>query len=177
MRAAFAALGGRLTWAELTRLLGSQKHYTAAVQLATLLLGGETAAAAEVVQASFAALQHARSRPGDLEQARVWLCREVVSRSRSVRRHRAVSDGNAAQPAPDASSAAGHEAIGIGGEAGALALRALPNRQREAVALHTCMGLSDSQAAEVMSISTGAARSHLTRGMSSLRCQPGPEES
>ena len=171
--AAFAALGGRLTWDELTRLLGSDEYYAATVRLAVLLLGGKTTAAEQVVQASFAALQHARSRLSDPGQARIWLCREVVSRSRSVQRHQAVNDGNAPQHAPDASGA-GHEAIGVGPEAGLDALRALPVRQREAVVLHTYMGLSERQASEVMCISTGAVRSHLARGMSSLRRLPGP---
>ena len=34
--AAFAALGGRLTWDELTRLLGSDEYYGAVVRLAAL---------------------------------------------------------------------------------------------------------------------------------------------
>jgi DNA-directed RNA polymerase specialized sigma24 family protein len=38
--------------------------------------------------------------------------------------------------------------------------------------LHSYLGLPAERAAEVMSISTGAARSHLARGMSSLRHRP-----
>jgi hypothetical protein len=125
--AAFAALGGRLTWDELTRLLGSDDYHDAVVRLAKLLLGGNSAAAEEVAQGSFAALQQARSRLGDPEQARVWLCREVLSRSRSVQRDRDVDDGTAPQPASDASGG-GQEAIGMGWEAGVHALRALPQR-------------------------------------------------
>jgi DNA-directed RNA polymerase specialized sigma24 family protein len=172
--AAFAALGGRLTWDELTRLLGSDEYYDAVVRLAALLLGGKTPAAVEVVRASFAALRQARSRLGDPEEARVWLCREVVSRSRSVYRRQAADDGHAPQPASDGSGA-GLNTVGVGRDAGVYALRALPKRQREAVMLHACMGLSERQAAEVMCISTGAVRSHLARGMSSLRRLPGPE--
>jgi Acetyltransferase (GNAT) domain len=44
-----------------------------------------------------------------------------------------------------------------------------------AVVLHSYMGLSEWQASEVMCISIGAVRSHLARGMSSLRRLPGPE--
>jgi RNA polymerase sigma factor (sigma-70 family) len=172
--AAFAALGGRLTWDELTRVLGSDEYYDAVVRLAMLLLGGRTAAAGEVVQASFAALRHARNRPGDPAAARVWLCREVLSRSRSVQRRRAVEDGHPPQPESDASGA-GQEATSMGQDADVYMLRALPVRQREAVALHACMGLSERRAAEVMCISTGAVRSHLAKGMSSFRRPPGPE--
>jgi RNA polymerase sigma factor (sigma-70 family) len=61
----------------------------------------------------------------------------------------------------------------VGREVGLCALRALPARQREAVVLHAYMGLSERQASEVMCVSTGAVRSHLARGMSSLRRLPG----
>ncbi len=58
---------------------------------------------------------------------------------------------------------------------GAGALGALPARQREAVVLHTRLGLSRQQAAEVMGVSAGAFSSHLARAMSSLRHPPQPE--
>ena len=173
LRAAFAALGGRLTWAELAWLLGSDEYHDAVVRLASLLLGGNRAAADQVVQAAYAALRHVRGLD-DPEKARVLLYREVVSRSRLVPRRRAVIDRNAPQSASDASDAGHQAAISGDGEAGVGALRALPERQREAVVLQTYMGLSGRQAAEVMCISTGAVRSHLARGMSSLRRPPGP---
>jgi hypothetical protein len=89
--AAFEALGGQLTWDELTRLRGSDEYRPALVGQVMLLLGGDAAAAEEVVQASFAALQDARSELSGPEQARPWLYRAVVSRARSVRRHQGVS--------------------------------------------------------------------------------------
>lgn len=60
--AAFEALGGPLTWDELTQLLGSDQYRPALVQQAKLLLDGDGAAAEQVVLASFAALQDAWSR-------------------------------------------------------------------------------------------------------------------
>ena len=153
--AAFEALGGALTWDELGRLLGSDQYRPALVQQAGLLLDGDGAAAEQVVQASFAALQEAWSQLGDPGQARVWLLRAIVNRSRSVRRHRDAGG-------PDLDARAG-------------ALGALPVRQREAVVLHTRLGLSRRQTAQVMGISVGAVSSHLARGMSSLRHPPQPE--
>jgi hypothetical protein len=50
--AAFEALGGPLTWDELTQLLGSDQYRPALVQQARLLLGGDGAAAGQVMQAS-----------------------------------------------------------------------------------------------------------------------------
>ncbi|SRR5216683_2336513 len=152
--AAFEALGGQLTWDELTRLLGSGEYHAALVRQATLLLGGDAAAADEVVRASFAALREASSQPGDPWQARAWLYRAVVNRARSVR-HR-----SAPQAAPG-------ESVGCPD-----GLLALPDRQREAVVLRNYIGLSERQAAAAMCISTGAMRSHLARGMSSLRHPP-----
>ena len=49
------------------------------MRLATLLLGGKTAAAEAVVQASFTALQHVRNRLSDPGKARVWLLRAMVN--------------------------------------------------------------------------------------------------
>jgi predicted RNA polymerase sigma factor len=154
--AAFEALGGRLTWDELTRLLDSGKYHAVLVQHVTLLLGGDAAAADEIVRASFAALREVWNEPGDPRQARAWLCRAVVGRAQSVR-HCSVP-----QPAPGESAD------------GADRLLALPYRQREAVVLRTYMGLSEREAAEAMRISIGAVRSHLARGTSSLRHPSGP---
>ena len=147
----------------------------ALVQQAKLLLDGDGAAAEQVVQASFAALQDASSRLAAPGQARVWLLRAIVNKSRSVRRYRDAGGRGASQPAADAPGAADQAVGGPNLAAGAGALGALPTRQREAVVLHTCLGLSRRQAAEVMGISVGAASSHLARGMSSLRHLPQPE--
>lgn len=92
--AAFAALGGPLTRDEFMqvprdtfmRLLGSPVNRAFLVRQASLLLGGDAAAAEAVVQDSFAALQDAWSRLGDLAKARLYLYQMIVNRSRSVRR-------------------------------------------------------------------------------------------
>jgi DNA-directed RNA polymerase specialized sigma24 family protein len=152
--AAFEALGGQLTWDELDRLLGFGKYQAVLTRQAALLVGGDTVAADEVVRASLAGLQEARSRLDNPGQARAWLYRAVVNNARSVRRYR-----DAPQAAP-------------GEQARFRALLALPDRQREAVVLRNFMGLSEEQAAAAMSISTGAMRSHLRRGISSLPRRP-----
>jgi DNA-directed RNA polymerase specialized sigma24 family protein len=170
--AAFAALGGPLTDAEFMRLLGSDEYCGVMVRLAALLLDGDTAAARAVVRDSLAAVQAARGRLGDREQARVYMCRAVVDRSRSVHWHRAAQSHHAPQAAPGVPGAA-HAGIGyLDQEPPVSALRALPYRQREAVVLRHHMGLSERQTAQVMGISIGAARSHLARGMSLLERPP-----
>jgi len=173
--AAFAALGGRLTGDEFMRLLGSAEYYGSVVRLAGLLLAGDTAAAEAVARDSLAALQQAWSRMSDPEKARVYLYRTVLNRARSVRRDGAISECETPQAAPDALGAGHSAADDLSREPWACAVRALPVRQREAMVLHYYLGLSGQQAAEVMCISAGAARSHLARGMSSFRRPLGPE--
>lgn len=170
--AAFAALGGPLTGDELARLLGSAEYHDSVVWLAGLSLAGDTAAAEDVARDALAAVQQSWSRLGDLGKARVYLYRAVVDRARSVRRRRAIADYDT----PHAAAGAGNAAVGaLEGNAWVGALRGLPERQREAVVLHSYLGISGEQAAQVMCISAGAARSHLARGMSSFRLVPGRE--
>jgi RNA polymerase sigma-70 factor (ECF subfamily) len=177
--AAFAALGGPLTGDELRRfppdtmlwLLGSAGGRPAVVRQASLLLGGDIAAAEAVVQDSVAAVQDAWSRLGDLAKARLYFWHAVLSRSRSVRRRERDGDHGVA-----AARGAGHESVDdLGQETGSMVLRALPERQLEAVVLHCYVGLSERQAATAMSISTGAARAHLSRGITSIRHPPQPD--
>jgi len=171
--AAFAALGGPLTRDEFMRLPGSDKYYGALVRLAAFLLDGDTTAAGDVARDSLGAVQDAWGRVGDPETARVCLRQAVVDRSRSVRRRRAAGGDDTPQAVPGAPRA-GH--AGTGSQDPQIsALRALPDRQREAVVLRNCMGLSEEQAAEAMGISIGAVRSHLARGMSLLQIPPRPE--
>jgi len=171
--AAFAALGGPLTRDEFMRLPGSDKYYGALVRLAAFLLDGDTTAAGDVARDSLDAVRDAWGRLGDPEKARVYLRQVVVDRSRSVRRRRAADGHDTPQAVPGAPGA-GH--AGIGSQDPQIsALRALPDRQREAVVLRNCMGLSEKQAAQAMGISIGAVRSHLARGTSSLRIPPQPE--
>jgi DNA-directed RNA polymerase specialized sigma24 family protein len=118
-------------------------------------------------------VQDAWGRLGDPEKARVYLRQVVVDRSRSVRRRRAASGHGPPQAVPGAPGA-GH-AGAANQDPQICALRALPDRQREAVVLRNCMGLSEEQAAQAMGISIGAVRSHLARGMSSLQIPPQPE--
>ncbi len=172
--AAFAALGGRLTAEELMRLLKAGQYSGALVRLATVLLDGDTAVAEAIVRDSLAALQHTWTGPADPGTVRVHLCQAVVNRTRSTRRHRAPGGRvtpSAAADAPGARTAA----VGyLDREPWASALRALPARQREAVALREYMRLSDVQTAQAIGISRGAVRSHLARGMSLLPPPPGP---
>ena len=54
------------------------------------------------------------------------------------------------------------------------ALRSLPRRQRQAVALRYLGGLSDTEVAGALGISTGSVKTHLHRGRAALRAAFGP---
>jgi DNA-directed RNA polymerase specialized sigma24 family protein len=141
LAAAFGALGGQLTWDELARLLGSGRYPAGLMRQVTTLVG-DVAAAKQIVQDSFAALL--QRGPVAEQDARVLLYRAILNRARS-----AWWQGDVPRAEP-------------GG------LLALPYRQREALVLCNYAGLSVSQAASAMGISTGAARSHLATAVSSL---------
>ncbi len=53
------------------------------------------------------------------------------------------------------------------------ALRALPRRQRQAVALHYLAGLTEVEVAETLGISTGSVKTHVSRGIAALRVRFG----
>ena len=55
------------------------------------------------------------------------------------------------------------------------ALRRLPRRQREAVALRYLIDLPEREVAAVLGVSAGSVKVHLRRGLSALRAALGPE--
>jgi RNA polymerase sigma-70 factor (sigma-E family) len=143
-------------------------HYRALVRLATLLLH-DIASAEEVVQDSFVALHAGLHRLRDSEKALSYLRAAVVNRSRSVLRHRVVVDRNPAKPPPDMPSAE-HGALTLIERSSVIAaLRALPDRQREAIVLRYYGDLSEAQIAAVMGITRGAVKSHTARALTALR--------
>jgi RNA polymerase sigma factor (sigma-70 family) len=96
-----------------------------------------------------------------------------VNRSRSALRHRKVVDrhvlregGLASVNAPDAEAslleAARRDAV-------LDAMRRLPQRQREVLALRYYLELSEAEIASTLGISTGAVKSHASRGAAALR--------
>jgi len=143
-------------------------EYKSLVRLAVLLVH-DVPTAEEVVQDAFEAMHTALRRLRDSEKALSYLRQAVVNRSRSVLRHRTVVDKNAPKPAPDEPSAE-HAAMAlIERTAVVAALRALPDRQREAIVLRYYADFSEADIAAAMGISRGAVKSHTARGMTALR--------
>ena len=151
-------------------------HYHSLVRLAVLLVH-DVQTAEEVVQDAFEAMHLASRRLRDSERALQYLRQTVVNKSRSVLRHRKVVDMHAPKPAPDEPSAE-HAALAIlERSAVAAALRSLPERQREAIALRYYADFSEADIAKAMGISKGAVKSHTARAMASLKAALSQESS
>jgi RNA polymerase sigma-70 factor (sigma-E family) len=143
-------------------------HYRRLVRLSVLLVS-DPETAEEVVQDSFVAM-HGRWRSlREPERGLAYLRQTVVNRSRSVLRHRGVQSRHVPVP-PDPRPGADADVLaGERRDAVLHALRELPGRQREVLALRYYLDLSEAQIAETLGISRGAVKSHASRGVSALR--------
>ena len=141
-------------------------HWRQLVRLSVLLVRDQ-GTAEEVVQDAFVAVHGRWSRLRDPDKALAYLRQAVVNRSRSALRHRAVVARHAAtvrppdadDPTPDSDRRA----------AVLDAMRALPDRQREVLALRYYLDLSEADIADALGISRGAVKSHASRGAAALR--------
>jgi RNA polymerase sigma-70 factor (sigma-E family) len=145
-----------------------QAHYAALVRAAALLVG-DVATAEDVVQDSFIAMHRTWWRLRDTSRALPYLRRVVINRSRSVLRHRAVTERHAPTAAPELRSAE-ENALALAERSSVLAaLSTLPCRQREVVVLRYYADLSEAEIARTLGISRGAVKSHASRAKDSLR--------
>jgi len=149
------------------------EHYRSLVRMAALLVG-DVATAEAIVQESFVAMHGAWRRLRGSEKALPYLRQCLVNRSRSVLRHRIVIGRNRSKPKPGLPRAE-RQALPLPEHAVVGALRSLPPRQREALVLIYCGGLTEAQAASAMGISPGAVKSHLGRAVEALRAVLGTE--
>ncbi len=145
-------------------------HYRRLVRLSVLLVG-DPETAEEVVQDSFVAM-HGRWRSlREPDQGLAYLRQTVVNRSRSVLRHRGVRARHAPAPLPDLPAADEDVLVNERRAVVLGALRELPGRQREVLALRYYLDLSEADIAETLGISRGAVKSHASRGVAALRAQ------
>lgn len=166
---AAARLGRSADWA-VTELYSL--HHRGLVRLAVLLVR-DIPTAEDVVQDSFVAMHDGWQRLRDAESALAYLRHAVLNRSRSVLRHRAVVDKHPEKPSPDMPSAEHGALVQLERSAVIAALRNLPGRQREAIALRYYADLSEAEVAAAMGISCGAVKSHTARAMAALRTDLG----
>ena len=145
-------------------------HWRQLVRLAMLLVH-DLGAAEEIVQDSFIAVHDRWGRLHDPDKALAYLRQSVVNRSRSHLRHLAVVRRHAErqgrlEPVSGADLTAGDEERR---RTVLDALRRLPRRQREVLALRYYLDLSEAEIADLLGISRGAVKSHASRGAASLR--------
>lgn len=166
-----AAVTGPATWGAdeaLEQLYAA--HWRSLVRLAVLLVH-DTGLAEEIVQDAFVAVHGRWRRLRDPDRALAYLRQTVVNGARSALRHRAVVTRHArAQrrdpevPLPDDAALAADRRAAV-----LAAMRALPDRQREVLALRYYAGLSEAEIAEALGISRGSVKSHASRGAAALR--------
>jgi RNA polymerase sigma-70 factor (sigma-E family) len=146
-------------------------HYRQLVRLSVLLVR-DRETAEEVVQDAFVAM-HGRWRSlREPDKGLAYLRQTVVNRSRSVLRHRGVERRYAdVLPLPTA-EAPGADDAALATERRTrvlAAMRELPQRQREVIALRYYLDLSEEDIATTLGISRGAVKSHASRGAATLR--------
>jgi RNA polymerase sigma-70 factor (sigma-E family) len=145
-------------------------HWRRLVRLAVLLVH-DLGTAEEIVQECFVAVHGRWSRLEDPDKALAYLRQSVVNRSRSHLRHLSVVRRHAEREQPlEPVPGADHPAYELARRTAVLAaLRALPRRQREVLALRYYVDLSEAEIADTLGISRGAVKSHASRGAAALR--------
>jgi len=136
---------------------------------------GDQAAAEDLAQEAFVRLALAWHRVRDPEKAGAYLRSIAFNLARS--QHRRATTARLYQPPglPDTVSA---EATALLNEAERqllVALRALPDRQRECLVLRFYADLEPLQIAATLDLSVNSVKTHLRRGLEALRSRMGDE--
>lgn len=154
-----------------------REHYASLVRLATLVVG-DMGLAEQVTQDAFVKLHLRWGGLRHVDKAPAYLRSAVLNGARSQLRRRKVRDRHDARRTV-APTVATPEAAALGRddhERMVAALRLLPQRQREAVALRYYLDLAEADIAAAMGVSAGSVKSHLHRGLASLARHLGEED-
>ena len=140
-------------------------HWRQLVRLSVLLVR-DVATAEEVVQDAFVAVHDRWSKLRDHDKALAYLRQAVVNRSRSALRHRAVVARHAAREAvPNHAPGADDPALAADRRGAVLdAMRELPDRQREVLALRYYLDLSEAEIADALGHQPGRGEEPRLRG-------------
>jgi RNA polymerase sigma factor (sigma-70 family) len=106
------------------------------------------------------------------DKALAYLRQSVVNRSRSALRHRGVVERYVARQDRATALADPADATALAGDRRTAvldAMRALPTRQREVLALRHYLELSEAEIADALGISRGSVKAHASRGSATLR--------
>ena len=145
-----------------------ERQYAGLVRLAYVVLQ-DRAFAEDVVMEAFCSLQlrwssvRNKAAPGAyLRTAVLFGCRSKIRELVRERARRPVSE--VGPPDPSSASAIAHDEA----RALAVAVRALPHRQREVVVCRYYLELSEAETAELLGISVGAVKRHAHRARETL---------
>jgi RNA polymerase sigma-70 factor (sigma-E family) len=143
-----------------------QAHAVGLVRLAMLMLGDQSSAE-DVVQEAFFGLYRRWDKLSAQDRAVAYVRSSVLNGCRDVLRRRSRKIP-AALLEPDAASAEVHVLLAEEHREVMLALRRLPERQREAVILRHCLALPEDEVALAMNVSRGTVKSAAHRGLAAL---------
>ena len=148
-----------------------EAHALGLVRLAVIMLG-DRSAAEDVVQDAFFGLYRNWSRLADPGKALAYVRSSVLNGCRAAARGQSRRERRDRAAATDARSAfESAEALVLLSEEHRevlLAVRRLPDRQREALVLRFYFGLSEEETARAMGISRGTVKSSLSRALAAL---------
>jgi RNA polymerase sigma-70 factor (sigma-E family) len=141
-------------------------HAVGLIRLAIVMLG-DRAAAEDVVQDAFLGLYRHWARLTDPANALTYARSAVLNRCRNELRQRARPGR---QPGMAVAGESAEAAVLIGEEHQRVlaAIRALPDRQREALVLRFYLDMSEDEAARTMGISRGTVKSATSRAVAAL---------
>jgi RNA polymerase sigma-70 factor (sigma-E family) len=143
-----------------------QAHAVGLVRLAMLMLGDQSSAE-DVVQEAFFGLYRRWDKLSAQDRAVAYVRSSVLNGCRDVLRRRSRKIP-AALLEPDAPSAEVRILLAEEHREVLVALRRLPDRQREAVILRHCLALPEDEVAQAMNVSRGTVKSASHRGLATL---------
>jgi RNA polymerase sigma-70 factor (sigma-E family) len=143
-----------------------QAHAVGLIRLAIVMLG-DRAAAEDVVQDAFLGLYRHWAGLNDPANALTYVRSAVLNRCRNALRQRG-RPGRLEPPVEVGDSPEAAVLIGEEHQQVLAAVRALPDRQREALVLRFYLDMSEEQAARAMGISRGTVKSATSRAVAAL---------
>jgi RNA polymerase sigma-70 factor (sigma-E family) len=167
-----AAAGGRTPAAAGVTAL-YQAHAVGLIRLAIVMLG-DRVAAEDVVQEAFLGLYRHWNGLAEPGKALTYVRSAVLNRCRNALRQRQRDAGRAVSPLT-VESAEATMLVGEEHQRVLAAIRALPDRQREALVLRYYLDLTLAETARAMSISQGTVKSATSRAVAALGRMLGEE--
>ncbi len=144
-----------------------QAHALGLVRLAVIMTGDQPTAE-DVVQDAFLGLYRRWPALKDQDRALAYARSSVLNGCRMVLRARSSRDKITLAAPDDIESAEATALLGEANREVLAALRLLPARQREAVALRYYLDMTEDEAAQAMRVSKGTIKSATSRGLTAL---------